>query len=533
MRRISIALAGALLIPLLIPVHGTAASSRARLSYHVINGTDVAATPAELDRIAYQRHWFGGKTPRPPKAVVILIPGFFGGAEDFAYVGKRLVERNHDLQVWAFDRRSNFLENRCGMEYAQRTGGYAIAAIYYLNDVPITGCARGSDDPDPAAWNGLETEFFPSQEEAASIGMADWGLETQLSDLRLLVLRAHKLYPDAKVVLGGHSLGGMSTQLFAAWRFGPRPSSAGWKLLDGLVLIDGGLVGTGWNGPDGCGDGAELTCIEQWDRDRGFMTNGKMYWDLLDQGATYLIGWLAELGGMAASLDPDKESFLWSSLTPPLTWPDPDTCPTNEAVFAGLTDDSLGFSPTFMLQQGEVSDEPMGQCAAPNASRSLVGWRQHDEVDPPEPSSTDLWARALWSGTETNATEWFFPVAYNADIDLAQNLDSTETFTDPATGEPTTAAELMDQRVLDTAHVALPVFAIATGECRERFEWYRDSSPKLTSFQLLERSAPYCPNPASEAWYHVDPLYAQDTDGFSNDFIVGLERWLDRKVLSK
>ncbi|MEA2433573.1 MAG: hypothetical protein QOG54_1030 [Actinomycetota bacterium] len=523
----------ALVASLAISVPATAAPGRARTSYHVIEASDVTSSPAEFDRIAYERHWFGDSSPPPPKAVVILIPGFFGGADDFAYVGKRLVERNHDLQVWSLDRRNNFLENRCGMEYAQQTGGYAIAALYYLNDVPITGCPRGSDDPDPAAWNGMDSEFFLTQEEAASVGMADWGLETQLNDLRRLIARAHKLYPNAKVVLGGHSLGGMSTQLFAAWRFGSRPSSAGWNLLDGLVLIDGGLAGTGWNGPDGCGEGAELTCLEQWDRDRAFIADGKMYWDLLDEGATYLIGWLAELGGMAASFAPDKESFLWSSLPPPLTWPNPNTCPTNEAVFAGLTDESIGFAPTFMLQQGEVAEEPMGQCAAPNADRALVGWREHDEIDPPEPSSTDLWARALWSDTETNATEWFFSVRLNADIDLAQNLDSTEAFVDPDTSQPTTGAEVGGQRVFDAKRVALPVFAIASGECRERFKWYRDASARLTSFKLLDRSAPYCAHPANEAWYHVDPLFAQDTGGFTNDFVAGLERWLERKVLPK
>jgi hypothetical protein len=325
----------------------------------------------------------------------------------------------------------------------------------------------------------------------------------------------------------------MSTQLYAAWRFGMRPSSAGWRSLDGLVLIDGGLAGTGWNGSDGCGEGADLTCIEQWDRDRGFIADGTVYWDFLDQGASYLIGWLAELGGMAASFSPDKESFLWSSLTPPLQWPDPNTCPTNEAIFAGLTDESLGFSPTFMLQQGEVSTESLGQCAAPNQSRTLVGWRHHDEVEPPEPSSTAIWARSLWEGTETNATEWFFSIALNAEIDLAQNLDSTEQFMDPKTGETTTAAEAAGQRVLDTRRVSLPVFAIASGECAERFKWYESVSPRLTSLKLLDRSADYCPHPAREPWFHVDPLYAQDEEGFTNDFIAGLERWLDRRVLPR
>lgn len=65
-----------------------------RSAYESIPGFNLAETPNQLDRIAFMRHWFGGPRPGPsPRAVLILVPGFFGSAEDFRYVGERLVRR--------------------------------------------------------------------------------------------------------------------------------------------------------------------------------------------------------------------------------------------------------------------------------------------------------------------------------------------------------------------------------------------------------------------------------------------------------
>ena len=44
-----------------------------------------------------------------------------------------------------------------------------------------------------------------------------------------------------KVILGGHSLGASTAVAYASWGFGRR---AGFRDVDGLVLIDGGLRGS-------------------------------------------------------------------------------------------------------------------------------------------------------------------------------------------------------------------------------------------------------------------------------------------------
>ncbi len=63
-------------------------------------------------------------TPVPVKAVVIMIPGYIGGAGSFGYLARQLVALGGDtfpVEVWALDRRSNCLEDQTGMQEAEST----------------------------------------------------------------------------------------------------------------------------------------------------------------------------------------------------------------------------------------------------------------------------------------------------------------------------------------------------------------------------------------------------------------------------
>jgi pimeloyl-ACP methyl ester carboxylesterase len=69
----------------------------------------------------------------------------------------------------------------------------------------------------------------------SSVGYArEWGMNTEIQDLRRVVLRAKRL--GGKVVVGGHSLGGTITTAYATWDFNGTPGAKG---LAGLVYIDG------------------------------------------------------------------------------------------------------------------------------------------------------------------------------------------------------------------------------------------------------------------------------------------------------
>jgi hypothetical protein len=45
------------------------------------------------------------------RRVLVLVPGFVGGAGDFTLVARELVRRVPGLQVWAVDRRSSAFED--------------------------------------------------------------------------------------------------------------------------------------------------------------------------------------------------------------------------------------------------------------------------------------------------------------------------------------------------------------------------------------------------------------------------------------
>src|SRR4051812_33991983 len=65
-----------------------------------------AAGPSKYDRTFVTK--IG---PSSAKTVLVLEPGFSGGAGDFTLVAHDLVDRVKGLQVWALDRRSQALED--------------------------------------------------------------------------------------------------------------------------------------------------------------------------------------------------------------------------------------------------------------------------------------------------------------------------------------------------------------------------------------------------------------------------------------
>ena len=162
--------------------------------------------PARYDRVSYER--FG---PASAKRVLILVPGTQGGAGDFSLVGPEIVKRVKGLQVWAYDRRSQALEDHTGFA----TGNPDPAFSYYLRRAAGSRPGRRCRSRASGASSSRSRTCTRSSKRARRGGR--------------------------KVILGGHSLGASMAVAYAAWDFGGRP---GHRDLSGLVLIDGGLLGT-------------------------------------------------------------------------------------------------------------------------------------------------------------------------------------------------------------------------------------------------------------------------------------------------
>jgi len=75
-----------------------------------------------LNRARYTRHHLAGSTGAP-QAILIGVPGFEGGAGDFKVLAESVITRAKadglEIEVWAFDRRSNQLEDLVGLDIAE------------------------------------------------------------------------------------------------------------------------------------------------------------------------------------------------------------------------------------------------------------------------------------------------------------------------------------------------------------------------------------------------------------------------------
>jgi hypothetical protein len=189
-----------------------------------------AATPTRFERIAgyrspgtpakYNRVGILEIGPRKAKNVLVLNPGTSASGAYFAPLARSIVASVKGWQVWAVERRENLLEDHSMLDKAK--AGRATAQ--QLSDYYV----RWIED------QSIKTHFqlIPGDQ----VGFArDWGMNTEIQDLRRVVVRAMKR--GGKVVVGGHSLGGSITSAYATWDFGGKPGARG---LAGLVFIDGG-----------------------------------------------------------------------------------------------------------------------------------------------------------------------------------------------------------------------------------------------------------------------------------------------------
>jgi hypothetical protein len=205
----------------------------------------------------------------PPRAILILVPGFLGGAGNFTPLADQLVRRfNGNLEVWAVDRRPNQLEDRRGALHgrarldAADPAGFLDALQFYFPDVDGPGGTNpfptGPGDIDidrdgvldppfalPDALGGSTAWQQLAQDDARFA--AYWGLDAYVRDWKLLVDEARAIVgPSGLVLFGGHSAGTGFAGIFAAYDFDPGPGiDAAKDHIDGVLLLEGGGPGNG------------------------------------------------------------------------------------------------------------------------------------------------------------------------------------------------------------------------------------------------------------------------------------------------
>ena len=199
---------------------------------------------ADLNFARYTRFHFDDAGDRPD-AILILVPGFEGGANTFKILAENLLHRaRRDAQliveVWAYDRRSNQLEDTAGLDVAEQLADGQVALDWLYGGE--LGLAL-----DPAlATLGRRAVFYNTQDDVPF--MANWTGLTFSRDIGAIAFAACAAARHANVFLGGHSAGTGFTARYAATNLnvtGEGNPQPGFATLRGLVLLEGPGGSTG------------------------------------------------------------------------------------------------------------------------------------------------------------------------------------------------------------------------------------------------------------------------------------------------
>jgi hypothetical protein len=343
-----------------------------------------APGPSKYDKVFVQQ-----LGPRKARNVLVLVPGTNGGAGGITPVARDIARRVPSTQVWVVDRREQAFEDTA--VFAQR-------------------------DPDAALDHYLGFKYR-SVKGANAKFVADWGLEVQLNDLRSVVRRASK--GGRRVVLGGHSAGASTAVAYAAWDFGGR---AGWRDLDGLVLIDGGLLGS-----------FEEASPERVRRELADIRKGNVFFDLLGFGVPEIAGIFAQVGALYAYERPDAPSTLQTLPLLPAQFKPPFPV-TNEAALGYAFDETTSPQALALIRIRAGGLAPSGDPRP---------WRD-GEITP-----IRRFARA-YSADAPNAAEWYYPRRLLLDFDAASDLRMNK------------AAKLLGLRLEHGREIDLPLYAFST-----------------------------------------------------------------------
>ncbi|MGC8756568.1 MAG: hypothetical protein ACP5QW_08610 [bacterium] len=192
------------------------------------NPVQDTSTPAQLDYAVFNRYYYNPE-PAQLRAILILMPGLFGGAGDFDKMAKTIVQMGKgDVEVWTVDRRSSLLNDLTGLQAAWNSHDPSLAISYYFSGATIDG------------------KTYAGTPQTTSISyMSEWGLDMTLRDLNTIISLIPQQYRETNVFLGGHSLGAFLAQDYAAYDFGDYPTTTdpGYKNIAGVILLDGGGSG--------------------------------------------------------------------------------------------------------------------------------------------------------------------------------------------------------------------------------------------------------------------------------------------------
>ena len=452
--RVAIVLLAALALALLLLLPASAAAGEKSFTVDT-----KGPGPAEFD--VSEVHSFG---PKNPKQVLVLMPGTAGGAGDFTLVARDLVDRVPGLAVWSLDRRSQVLEDTSVFEQALA----GEATLQEMFDYYLGWITNGGTPADHFQFLDPETVPFAQS----------WGMKVALQDARKVVREAKR--SGAEVLLGGHSLGASLAAAYAAWDF---KGKAGFKGLGGIVLIDGGLLGSF----DAYTEEEAAAQLETLDEEP--------FLDLIGVGIPEASGLFAETGGIFAKLAPTADAGALQDY--PLLPEDfkPPVPATTRALLAYAFDrDTSPDSLSLLHVNG-------GELAASGDPRDWV-----------DGGITPVANIAETFGQEpANAVEWYFPRRLTIDTNGANAMRQNG------------VADLLGLRLEHTDEIDIPIYAFQTdltdGGVLRGANNLVDRAKTKRSESMLVEGAPQAS--------HLDPLTASTK---KNEFLSTVSRFIEKKT---
>lgn len=328
-----------------------------------IAGVKAKGTPAQYNRVGILK--IGS-----PKAknVLVLNPGTSASAAYFAPLARSVVARAKNWQVWAVERRENLLEDHSVLDRAKAGTATAQELFdYYL------GWIEDSSVSD-------HFQLIPDADVAYA---KQWGMATEIGDLRRVVLRAQR--EGGRVVVGGHSLGGTITSAYATWDFGGTPGAKG---LAGLVFIDGASSPTPITKEDAEQALADLEAGSPW---LSFGGIGAPFAGLFNSGGSTLVRIAPDAPSQAQDFGP-----LPADLKPSMPV-------TNRGQY-GYALDVETSPPALAAAQGNV-----GRLAESGDPR---GWDDAGELSPLQRFAD---AFSGWGLKGLDGTAWYHPLRLTVD----------------------------------------------------------------------------------------------------------------------
>jgi hypothetical protein len=341
------------------------ASAKVPVKFKTLRGYPSPGTPDNLDLV-------GVLKTGDPKArnVLVLNPGTSASAAYFEPLARTIAKRLPDWQVWAVERRENYLEDQSVLDrLKQGTASPTELFQYYL---------EWTTNP------SITNHYRPVADSQVPFAR-DWGMNTQIRDLRRVVKAAGR--HGRNVAMGGHSLGGSITTAYATWSFNGRP---GGRDLSGLVFIDGGSSPTAVSPEQASASLADLQDSSPWLRFGGIPAP--------------FAGLFGMVGSSLTKVAPTARAELegWPGL-PQNLQPPGGIVPTNEAGFGYSTDAAT--SPS-SLRAAQVHSGHLAPSGDPR------GWVRDGAITP-----IQRWASMFsgWGIQGHDGTAWYHPMRLTID----------------------------------------------------------------------------------------------------------------------